>query len=257
MTAAALAANYRLHLIARETAAASALEHAHAHAVASITPHLHALLQAYQAKQQALRQEQDDDEAHVPLHWLHEHRRLEALLALIFARIGGFATVAQASITHLLHSAAQLGQQSALAQVNSADAVPIPTSRLAERVAHAEAFVGERVANFAHEVVSKVKGALLVGIPLGMSALAIGRRIAQALDGPRWQARALARTQGFGVYRGVQTDVWVKNDAGFWIWRAQPGACTFCLSMDGTRHPVSEEMETHDNCRCDKELEAA
>lgn len=254
-TAHAIARDYRLRLITHETSAALTLEFAHMQMLRHLDQPLRAL---YRQIEEAQQQQSDQRGSRViSLSWLYEHNRLEHLLSYVTTAMQNFATVAHVAIGHLLHTAAQLGQQSGMAQVRGASVHPAPTSNLTQRVAHASEFVAGRLDSMARTVAGNVQGALLMGLSLGLSVAAIGRRIAQALDAPRWQARALARNGAFGVYRGVEMDVWVENDAGYWIWRAQPGACKFCTSMDGTRHPVDEEMESHGNCRCDKELEAA
>jgi len=83
---------------------------------------------------------------------------------------------------------------------------------------------------------------------------ALGGQLTRLLDMPRWMARTLARTLGFDVYRTVEQDTWMAalTDDGLheWVWQAMPGCCAFCRSMDGSRHPLGEPMESHPNCRC-------
>ena len=255
MTLLATASQYRQQLISHEHATASAIEHAHAHAISQLDQHLGPLYSAIEAQQK--QQDGQSGTKAIPLHWLLEQGRLATVLSFVSQHISTFATTVQVAITHLLHSAAQLGNQSAMAQVQAPYVQPASTSGIIHRTAQVAQFVSGRVASFAPEVTKQVKGVLLVGVSLGTAVASIAKHVAKALDAPRWQSMALAVTQGWGLFRGVQQDVWQANDQSEWIWRAHPGACQWCQDHDGKRYPVGQEMESHNHCRCDQELQAA
>jgi|SRR5579872_5143545 len=61
----------------------------------------------------------------------------------------------------------------------------------------------------------------------------------------------VARTALIEAYRSAAIAVYAANQVDGWIWEVEgDNPCNFCLSMDGTIHPLSEEFESHPNCRC-------
>lgn len=248
-TALTISQDFRAHLLAHESATHHVLEYVHAHMLASITPHLSLLYHQLQEQHAA------NPEAHIPLTWLHEHNRLDSLLSVVGYHVASFASAAATHITPLLHTASQLGKQNAAAQVQAVSNAPVKQTspqEVSQRVSAATGQAQSLLSTFAENTARAVKTALIVGLTLGMTMAAIAKRVAKMLDRPRWWSESIAVTISWSCYREVQQDVFVANDLQEWIWRAHPGACKFCQGMDGTRHPVGEAMETHNNCRCDQ-----
>src|SRR5258708_29465584 len=96
-------AHYRAQLKAREATASQALEAAYANTLQVIQPMLDHLYQQISDKSLA-----GED---IPLSWLYEQRRLEALTQFIEGQINQFGMLAQMQTGQLQHMAVQLGQQ--------------------------------------------------------------------------------------------------------------------------------------------------
>src|SRR5260221_4881884 len=96
-------AHYRAQLKAREATASQALEAAYANTLQVIQPMLDQLYQQISDKSLA-----GED---IPLSWLYEQRRLEALTQFIEGQINQFGMLAQMQTGQLQHMAVQLGQQ--------------------------------------------------------------------------------------------------------------------------------------------------
>jgi hypothetical protein len=62
----------------------------------------------------------------------------------------------------------------------------------------------------------------------------------------------VTRTALIETFRQTSISTYAANDADGWIWETEgPHPCPFCLSMEGTIHPLTEEFESHPNCYCD------
>ena len=72
------------------------------------------------------------------------------------------------------------------------------------------------------------------------------------------RALTVDRTSAAEAYRAsVLLTLQINDDiARLWEWKAQAGACKFCQSMDGTRHPIDEDMQSHPNCFCVQQVVA-
>lgn len=68
-----------------------------------------------------------------------------------------------------------------------------------------------------------------------------------ALSGAIFTAKAIL----VGTYRKSAISTYAANNADGWIWTIEgEDPCNYCLSMESTIHPLSEEFESHPNCRC-------
>jgi hypothetical protein len=64
-------------------------------------------------------------------------------------------------------------------------------------------------------------------------------------------ASTVARTTIIEAFRQAAIAVYSANQVDGWIWEVEgDNPCPFCESMDGTIHPLTEEFESHPNCRC-------
>src|SRR5216684_2400082 len=104
-------AHYRAQLKAHEAQAEQALEQAYANTLQVIQPMLDHLYQQISDKQQAGEE--------IPLSWLYEQRRLEALTQFIEGQINQFGMLAQMQTGQLQSQGIYLGQQAAQALLQS------------------------------------------------------------------------------------------------------------------------------------------
>ena len=71
-----------------------------------------------------------------------------------------------------------------------------------------------------------------------------------ALSGAIFVARAVL----VKAYRQSAISTYAANSADGWVWTIEgEDPCKFCLSMESTIHPLSEEFESHPNCKCEPE----
>src|SRR5260221_2588452 len=98
-------AHYRAQLKAHEAQAEQALEAAYANTLQVIQPMLDHLYQQISDKLDAGEK--------IPLSWLYEQSRLEAITAYIQGQIDHFGMLAQMQVGQLQQQAVQLGQQAA------------------------------------------------------------------------------------------------------------------------------------------------
>lgn len=67
-------------------------------------------------------------------------------------------------------------------------------------------------------------------------------------------ANVVANTAMMEAFRSSAIAVYSANNADGWIWVVEgENPCKFCESMEGTIHPLSEEFESHPNCKCTSE----
>lgn len=101
-------------------------------------------------------------------------------------------------------------------------------------------------------VADAVQQALLLGASLGQSVADIASQVGQALLQPLQQALTIARTEMMNAFRGSSLATMRDEGATAWRWEADHSSntCAACLAMDGSIHDMSEEMQSHINCRC-------
>lgn len=64
-------------------------------------------------------------------------------------------------------------------------------------------------------------------------------------------ASTIARMAIIEAFRQTAIAVYAANQIDGWIWEVEgDNPCPFCLSMDGSIHPLSEEFKSHNNCKC-------
>ena len=71
-----------------------------------------------------------------------------------------------------------------------------------------------------------------------------------ALSGAIFTAKAIL----VGTYRKSAISTYATNGADGWIWTIEgEDPCNYCLSMESTIHQLTEEFESHPNCKCEPE----
>lgn len=252
---AATIVHYRQQLAAREQAAVDALAYAHAHTLKLIQPKLDALYRDMAAKQQA-----GED---IPLSWLYEGKRLEAIKSLITGQIDHFAALTQLTVGQLQKQGVQLGQAAAMASLDASVpagvqwsfGIPSPAA-IANMVGATQA--GSPLADlfngFGQEAADGAAKALITGVTLGDNPRTVAPLVEQALDISRQRALTIARTEMLRSYRSANLETFNANSdvVDQWIWQADlsPRTCAACIAMNGSEHDLSESMDTHVNCRC-------
>lgn len=99
---------------------------------------------------------------------------------------------------------------------------------------------------------TKVNNALVRGVMLGHSPQEMTRAVSDALGGTTPRVKAFVRTEVLGAARAGNLDSYRANDdvVTGWIWNADSTACDICWGMNGSYHPLDEDMSSHVNCRC-------
>jgi SPP1 gp7 family putative phage head morphogenesis protein len=247
--------HYRQQLLNNEASAERALNAAHLHTLAMIQPQLDKLYQEITAKINA--------KETIPPSWIYERLRLEHLTLLIKKQVDQFGTLSLQQTRMLQHQGAQLGQQSALAQLDAtvppgvkySFGIPDPKA-IADLVGATQAGspLADLFGGFGDEAAQNVSNALVTGLSLGHNPRVVARDVSQALGISRARALTIARTEQIRAYRSanLQTFQANKDVVDVWIWSAalDRRTCAACIAMNGTEHPLSEQMGSHPNCRC-------
>lgn len=246
---------FRQQLAHHETAAEHQLNTAYQGVLGTIQPRLDALYQQIAERQQ--------NGETVPVSWLYQEKRLETIKQFIAQQVNHFGTFSQSVVQQLQHYGMQLGTQSATDQLNAlvprgvswSFGLPKP-SALAHLVGATikGSPLADLFAGFGAEAALNVGKALLAGLAVGKGPRSVAKDVQQALDVPRQRALTISRTEMLRSYRGAAMETYKANDdvTDGWIWTAALNGrtCAACIAMNGTEHPLSEEMASHVNCRC-------
>lgn len=100
-----------------------------------------------------------------------------------------------------------------------------------------------------------VRHELITGMALGKSPRDVARRARAAATGlSLTRALTISRTEMLRAYREATAVTFEENDHLLegWVWQSAGNGrtCPACWAMHGTRHPLTERMESHPNCRC-------
>ena len=108
------------------------------------------------------------------------------------------------------------------------------------------------VESLAGERAGQVVNTLQRGVLLGQNPREMTRAIAGSLDAGRARVATFVRTEVVGAARQGSLDCFRANAdvVTGWVWNAADDCCMACAAMAGTLHELSEEMDSHPNCRC-------
>lgn len=248
-------ADYRARLLANEAKAAQTLNDAHAHTLAAIQPALDKLYREIAEKQQSGET--------IPLSWLYEQRRLQAIKRLITNQIDHYGALALMQTGQLQSQSAQLGQQAGMdlldatvpPGVNFSFGVPSPKA-IVDIVGATQA--GSPLADlfngFGTEAADKAGKALITGVTLGQNPRQTALAVQDALGISRSRALTIARTESLRAYRSANLETFKANSdvVSEWVWQSALDArtCVACIAMNGSVHGLDEEMGSHPCCRC-------
>jgi hypothetical protein len=256
MSLPAIVSQYRHELLRHESQAEQKIRLAHSHMLTTVQPHLEQLYSQ-------LKDAQSSGEK-VPLHWLYEGNRLLRTKRVIKQSVNQFGASAKVQVLRTQHQAVALGAHSAGAQIATASghSAHMPSHASTQKlvgVSHTGKPIDTLMDGFGDEASDKAGKALIAGVSLGQKQDTISRAIMAALVICLWRSLTVDRTSMMDAYRGAFLITAQLNDdtAQLWEWKASPGACPFCASMDGTRHAIDEEMQSHPNCRCQMQIVTA
>lgn len=113
-----------------------------------------------------------------------------------------------------------------------------------------------------HELLTKISPngakraseALIKGIEQGRNPMAVAPEIRDALGVPLSRALTISRTEMMRAQRTATIAGYRENaemiEGWEWVASLDENCCDECEAMNGTIHPLSEEMDSHPNCRC-------
>jgi hypothetical protein len=233
--------------MAHEATTMRSLETVHAHMVHSLAPQLATLYDAIAAQQSGSKSSPT---------FLYEGKRLAHVTDAVAHAVGQYATFAQNTITQAQHNAAHLATQSTVDQLSYV----LPPSRhmtantpdVTKPLSTAMNNVTALVASYAHEAATAVKAAFVVGVSINSTEKQIAKHVTRAIDASRWKSVTIAATAPVQVYRATTLTILDANDIPAWMWVSDKTAsvCDVCFAMDGTQHPIYEDMDSHPRCHC-------
>lgn len=248
-------AHYRTQLDHHVSSAERALTSAYMRTLASIQPRLDALYKEIAAKQQAGET--------IPPSWIYEQHRLQSIKALIAQQMAKYGTTTHNTVAQLQRIGATLGMQAGHDQLMATVppgihynfGVPKPEA-ISDLVGalQPDSPLYEMFNKFGVDAAQNAGDALVRGLTLGNNPREISRDVQQALGVSRNRALTTARTECLRAYRSSQLETYRANDdvVGEWVWTAALNirTCAACIAMNGTKHSLEEEMQSHPNCRC-------
>lgn len=247
--------DYMRRLMAGESQAEATLNAFHVQTLAAIQP---ALDRLYKQMTDALA-----DGEQLSVSWLMEAGRLEIIKKLISGQIDQFGALALATTGRIQQGSVLLGQDAALAMLRStlppgiSWSFGIPSLKAISRLVGATQ-AGSPLAKlfngFGAEAARKASQALVTGVTTGQNPRAVASEVANQCSISRDRALICLRQEMLRCYKGAATETYRANDDVMDQWRwmcaKQGRTCIACLMMDGTLHDLSEDLESHVQCRC-------
>jgi hypothetical protein len=245
---------YRAMVIAHEQAAHRVLIQAHAQMLTALQPLLNALYRQMEEKQQA--------DGAIPLVWLYEGHKLNAIKQTIENTVNGYGQLAQVIAGQAQQNAIKLGGQAAQAQLQASvtpdsnmifdSAHPQQLAQLADAT-QANSPRARTFDNYGQEAAHGVAQAIITGVSTGQSVKEIARGVLNKLKTSLHRAVTAVGSAIISAFRGAVQATYRENIDVIvgWVWVTQPtGACMACIAMSGTLHDVAEELDDHVNGRC-------
>jgi SPP1 gp7 family putative phage head morphogenesis protein len=247
--------DFRQRLSQHETTAEQQINAAYAGTLATINAHLSVLYTQVQAKL--------DAGESIPPSWIYEQGRLQSIQQLILHSINQFGNISLLTTQQLQQIGVQLGTQSAQELLNATVPAGVSWSWGMPSPKAIHAIVGVNQAGspladlfngFGAEAEKNVSETLVNAIALGQNPRKIASQVADALGIERNRALVISRNELLRSYKLANTETYRANSeiCKQWRWTAAKSSrtCIACLMMDGTLHDVSEDLESHVQCRC-------
>jgi SPP1 gp7 family putative phage head morphogenesis protein len=246
----------RKRLLGRERAVILEMRNAYGKAWVSIKRELGDLTTQIQASRKAGES--------VNAAWLLRQRRLETVERTVAAEMRVLVDLLDKTITDAQMTAAFEGRMDAAELIKESMGVgpgggmfdpvipQLVPEKLIERVAAGSA-LSKRLGALGADAVRTIRQELLRGVLLGKNPRVVARGIRTALDGNRWRANVIARTEMLGVYRQAAAASYKANDVVTgWVWSSAQDerTCQICWAEDGSVHSDEETLSSHPCCRC-------
>lgn len=115
--------------------------------------------------------------------------------------------------------------------------------------------IPSKIAGGLNDVVwNNVSNELIAGMTMGENPMKVAKRMMDQFGMNKTSAETLAQTTILGAHRTAKVESYRANDhvVAKWIWNAHldDRTCALCWAMDGTEHPLTEDMISHARCRC-------
>lgn len=248
------ARTYKRTLMAHEAHAARQLTAAYQIIWAGILPHVQAL-------QTALQQAQDDGKP-VTASAVMRLTQAQNLLTATESSMAHWSQLARGQIETARTYAATLGNTAGHALLHASVprgvsyvfGVPSPSA-----IAHLNGAIaptsplGKVFRGWGADAATAARSTLLTGLARGQGPRQVARDLARAAEIPLQRALVISRTSMLSSYRDANIENYRANSdvVEQWVWLATLGsACAACTAMHGTKHSLSETMDSHPNCRC-------
>lgn len=198
----------------------------------------------------------------VPLHWLLERERLDAIERSLREAVREAVGPAYTRTAADIGAAARLGASSAASLYELLMGAPIPPGRALsvraiEQLAATLTQGSPLRALFdalPGQAGAQARAILIQSVGRGRNPKDTARRLRDALDGNRARAATIARTESHRAFRSAQLEQYALNTDALagWIWicACDFRSCAVCISMHGSVHPMTEPFGSHPNCRC-------
>lgn len=248
-------AQFRTQLDHHVSSAERALTSAYLRTLASIQPRLDALYKEIAAKQEAGET--------IPPSWIYEQNRLQSIKALIAQQMARYGNITHNTVAQLQRIGATLGIQAGHEQLMATVPPGIHYSFGTPKAEAISDLVGalqpdsplyEMFDKFGVDAAQNAGDALVRGLTLGNNPREVARDVQQALGVSRNRALVTSRTECLRAYRSSAIAVYNANSdiCAQWVWTAALNirTCPACIAMNGTKHPLDEEMQSHPQCRC-------
>lgn len=246
-----LANRFRTQLRDRRDSVAQTLTDAHAQTVQQVQPQLAETYKAIEAKQQAT-------DGKIPLSWLAEGGRLDALKRFIAEHIDRFSVFAKVTVQQVVDWAHSLAGQAAdlFIKTGLPDSVvnPVPQTVVSKLLNGTRDNLAGLFGTFGKNAAKGIEDVLMLALVLGDKVASIAESIKTVLDEPRWRSIAIAATEMFTVFNNALMAGYKSNAqvvAG-WVWncRLSPHSCIACILLHGTIHKLDETLLDHPRGQC-------
>jgi len=196
--------------------------------------------------------------------WLYRQERFETLLRQTQTELKRFAQYADSSVREQQSAAVEAALRDAQAQVraigNTAGAsfawTQLPSDVLEDLVGFASngSPLRELLDRLGQDASERIRQGLADGIAQGLNPEQVASQVRDAFGGDLVRALRVSRTETLRAYREATRRSYEGNsdviDQWVWICACTPRSCAACWAMSGTLHPLTEQLESHPNCRC-------
>jgi hypothetical protein len=246
-----LANKFRTQLKDRRDSVAQTLTDAHAQTIQQVEPQLQETYKAIEAKQQAT-------DGKIPLSWLSEGGRLDALKQFISERIDQFSVFAKVTVQQVVDWAHSLATQAADLFIKTAQPEtvvnPVPQSIVSKLLNGTRDNLAGLFGTFGKNAAKGIEDALKLCLTLGDKISSVAKTIDMVLDEPRWRSIAIVATEMFRMFgNGLMSNYQAnKSSVVGWWWccRLSGHSCIACISLHGTFHTLDETLDDHVNGEC-------